>query len=295
MFHTVRGTWQVSSLLTILALVFTGSQSMASKQNVNVNPEPVSDSSQTARFATVPTTCAELVIVSENAKVLIKRTKQASQIVLSSNCPRNWNVKNNVIRQSGFSTERKGTALYADALGSRAVVNGVVYVFADGPMKGLKMGPEGVFINGQKVEPLKGSDVPCNCSGSDVLEVQVPESFNGDLKIGATGKSDLSIDSWTGGALSCTLLGESSLTANKLESLSKAVFDNRGRGKADVSELSTKVFVANISGAGEVTVRKGKAEVSNATVAGSGKVTLTGNFKNMQKMVEGQGSVEVNP
>jgi hypothetical protein len=173
-------------------------------------------------------------------------------------------------------------------------VNGKVYLFPPGPMKGLSMGKDGVTVGGQKVEPLAGVDLPGTCGdGPDALEIIVPESFSGGLMLGIGNDSNATIDSWSGGKVEATIVGNASLSAGSLKSLDKAVLDVRGAGKAEVGDLSTKVLVANISGAGNVTVKNGTAETSNATVAGEGKILLKGTYKNLQKQVDGTGSIQV--
>lgn len=256
------------------------------------------DNPNSVRFGTINANSPTLTVVAESAKVTIKKDSGISEIVLFSNCPRNWAVAGSLVRQAGFAGEpRKGSALLADALGSRAIVNGHVYLFPPGPMKGLKLGADGVSVNGQMVDPLKGSDIPCNCSGDDLLEIHVPVSFSGDLKIGSGGKSAISVESWKGGAVECTMTGNSSFTAGRLEALPKFVFDNKGNGPADIAEVDAKVFVANISGQGNasILVKKGKAEMSNATVEGNGTIELHGKFDKMQQAVNGNGKIEVKP
>lgn len=245
------------------------------------------------RFATLPEGAKDLVVIAESSRVEIEKVAGTGQISVYSNCPRNWNVSGNVVRQAGFCQPRKGTAMMGDALGSRAIVNGRIYILPNGKMQGLKMGPNGVFINDEPLTPLAGSDVPGSCSGSDIIHVRVPESFNGAMNIACAGESEVVIDSWKGGDLACTLLQKSGLQAGHLEALNKYVVDNRGMGKALVDFLSAKVFVANVTGAGQVNIKKGTAEVSNATVSGTGNITLKGTFKNLSKSIEGKGTIEI--
>jgi hypothetical protein len=308
MFKFRKAAAAATTLLS--ALVFSGlaTQAIASrdenkvetKQSLDNNAAVINERSNelTARFAQMPLSSRIITIVAESARVVVKRMPGLNEIIVSSNCPRNWSVQGALIRQAGFAGEiRKGSALLADDLGSRAIVNGHVYLFPPGGMKGLKLGADGVFVNGQLVEPLKGSDIPCNCSGEDYLELAVPQSFTGDLKIGSAGKSLISVESWKDGALECVMLGNSSLKAEKLEALPKAIFDNRGSGSADISEVNTRVFVANIKGQGNgsIRVKKGDAEMSNATIEGNGTIELHGKFKNLQQLVEGSGKIEVKP
>ncbi|MBY0357396.1 MAG: DUF2807 domain-containing protein [Candidatus Obscuribacterales bacterium] len=281
-------------LATMLLVGLCAPHVEAVKSDLKVDAKRETDGGR-CRFATIPGRLLELGLAVENANIVVKRVPGISEISLWSNCPRNWNVQKGLVRQCGFSSQRKGTALLADALGSRAIVNGRVYLFAPGPMKGLQLGAQGVFINGQEVEPLKGSDVTCNCAGEDVLEVRIPESYNGSLKVACANKSSFELNNWREGNLECLLMGESTFSGGKLDSLSKAVFDLRGNAKAEIEDLSTKTFVANIAGNGQIVVKHGKADISNATVAGAGKIILSGEYKNMQKSVEGSGSVEVNP
>lgn len=241
----------------------------------------------------LPVGTEQLVILAESAKIKISRSPNAGNITIASNCPRNWNVKGSVIRQAGFSKVRQGVSMMADALGSRAIVNGKVYLLPTGPMKGLSMGKDGVSVGGQKLDPLAGVDMPGNCDGQDALEITVPAAYTGDLLLGMASDSDASIDSWQIGKLECTMVGKSTLSAGKLKSLAKAVLDVRGQGKAEISDLSTKVLVANIAGSGSVTIKKGTADISNATVAGDGIISLKGTYKNLKKVVEGPGSIQI--
>lgn len=305
MFNKVMPALPVLVFLSLSICMDFGTQALASSKgepkveakNSDNCRDSVLIEKSSSQFATLPANSRAIIIVAEGAKILIKRGN-TSEITLSSNCPRNWCVKGTLVRQAGFSGEpRKGSALLADDLGSRAIVSGQVYLFPPGPMKGIKMGVDGVFINGQKVDPLKGSDMPGTCSGEDLLLVNVPQGYNGDLKIGSAGKSAVTIESWKGGALELTMLGESTFQASKLDSLAKAAFDNKGRGSAEIAELDAKIFVANTKGNGNpsIRVKKGQAEMSNATVEGNGTIELHGNFRNLQQMVEGQGKIEVKP
>lgn len=235
----------------------------------------------------------QLVILAESARVKIVRSASANNITIASNCPRNWHMSGPMVRQAGFAKAKPGVSMMADALGSRAIVNGKVYVFPPGPMKGISMGKDGVSVGGQKIDPLSGCDMPGTCDGPDALEITVPQAYTGDLTLGIASDSNANLDGWEGGKLEVTMLGQSTLSAAKLKSLSKAVLDVRGQGKAEVSDLSTKVLVANVAGSGSVTIKRGSAEISNATVAGDGLISLTGTYKNLQKKVEGQGKIDI--
>ncbi|MBY0548878.1 MAG: hypothetical protein K2W95_16520 [Candidatus Obscuribacterales bacterium] len=281
--------------MTLAIAVLSGivMQAEASKTEVNVDKKAAPEGNgQTVRFATVPNSSPELILIVEDARVNVKRVPNSTEIIVNSNCPRNWHVEGRVIRQCGFATERRGTGLMADALGSRAIVNGQVYVLPGGRMSGLQMGKDGVVVGGQKIEPLKGSDIPGTCSGPDIVELQVPENFAGGLKIGSSGNSEIQVSSWKDGPFEVTLLGNSSLTAGKLDAVAKTVLDNRGKGKAEVGDVSTKVFVANIQGTGQVVVKRGSADMSNATISGTGSISLKGKFNKMQKDA-GQGTINI--
>ncbi len=241
----------------------------------------------------LPINTEQLVILAESAKVKVVRSATAHDITVSTNCPRNWNVLGGVIRQAGFAKVKQGVSMVADGLGSRAIVNGKIYVLPSGAMKGISMGKDGVTIGGQKVEPLAGVDMPGTCDGPDALEISVPTAYAGDLILGAANDSDVNVDSWQSGKVVATMMGKSTLSMGKLKSLAKAVLDVRGEGKAEIGDLSTKVLVANIAGSGIVTIKGGSAEISNATVAGDGKIFLKGSYKGLKKVVEGQGSIQL--
>ena len=305
----VTAMFLLSSILSLsCSLSFSSSAAFASSEQKQIEPsktENCSDgllieksSGQNARFAKIPVEAHAITVVSESANVVVKRVADISEISLTSNCPRDWCVIGSMVRQAAFSDEiRKGSSLLADDLGSRAIVGGHVYLLPQGGLKGLQLSPQGVMANGEMLPALKGSDMPCNCSGPDYLEISVPQSFSGNLHIGATGKSTISLDSWKGGAVECVMLGNSSLNAGKLEALPKAAFDNKGNGAANIGEVDAKIFVANISGQGNgsIRVKSGKAEMSNATVEGNGTIELHGNFKQMKQLVNGTGKIEVKP
>jgi hypothetical protein len=269
-----------------------------------VNKEPVlkPQSSNAApregftTIANIPVSAEQVVLVIESAKLNIMRSATAGGITVSTNCPRNWNVKGSMVRQAGFAKKRGGVAMMADALGSRAIVNGQVYVMPEAVQGGMSLGPQGVTVGGKKLDPLQGTDLPgtCDPDAPDTVEIQVPESYKGDLLLGLGSDSAANIDSWSSGKFEATLLGTSTLAAAKLKSLSKAVLDLRGEGKAEIGELSARVLVANIVGNGKVIVKSGNADISNATVAGNGSINLNGKFGNLKKAVEsGQGTINV--
>lgn len=267
----------------------------ASKRSVEVN-EPVTKDQAPAGFVSfghIPLSSDQIVIFAENAKVTVSRSASANEITVSSNCPRNWNLAGSVIRQAGFSTPPRGVSMMSDALGSRAIVNGHIYPLPAGQIKGMSLGKDGVVIGGKKVDPLAGSDVPGQSDGPDAVAVTVPEKYAGSLLLGASGTSEVLVSSWNGGKIEATILGDANLSAGNLKSLTKAVVDLRGKGKAEIGDLSTKVLVANVSGSGSVVVKNGSADVSNATVTGDGSISLKGSYKNLKKAVEGTGTINI--
>jgi hypothetical protein len=247
-------------------------------------------------IAQVPLNAEQVVVLAESAQVKITRGGPAGTITVTTNCPRNWNVKGGIVRQAGFSKARGGVSMMADALGSRAIVNGKVYIMPAGPIKGVSMGKDGVTVGGQKLAPLEGTDMPGDCAAGapDSVEVTVPDSYSGNLMIGMGSESAATVDAWNGGSVECTLMGNSTLNAAKLKSLSKAVLDLRGDGKAEIGDLSAKVLVANVQGNGKIIVKNGNSDISNATVAGNGSIVMKGKYGSLKKSVEGgQGKIEV--
>jgi hypothetical protein len=246
-------------------------------------------------FGHIAPTSEQLVILAENARVYVHRDPAAADITVSSACPHDWNINNSMIRQAGFSTKRNGVAMMADALGSRAIVNGRIYSLPNGQISGgLQMNKEGVFIGGKKVEPLQGCDVPGGCNGPDAIDVAVPDNYSGNLILGAGEKSDVNVDSWRGGTLQITLVSNANLSAGDLTSLGKAVIDLRGNGTAEIKNVNARVLVTSVSGGGSVLVHGGKADISNATVTGDGKIIMKGTFNNLKQAVQGNGTIKVN-
>jgi hypothetical protein len=248
-------------------------------------------------IGTLPANTEEINVLAESAHVNVVRAATGSTINIVTNCPRNWNVKENTVRQAGFVKPRNGVEMLADALGSRAVVNGKVYLFPSGPIRGISMGKDGVKVGDKSVDPVPGSETAGGCKGGetqDIVEIQVPPTYKGNLTIGLARDSAAKIDGWTGGALSCTMMGTSALTAGNLKSLAKTVVDVRGDGKADISDVSTKVLVANVAGNGKVNIAHGTADVSNATVSGGGAIVMKGKFGDLKKVVEGgKGTIQI--
>jgi hypothetical protein len=253
-------------------------------------------SSAPVSFAQIPATAPEIAFSFETVKVTIKREAGLDEIRISSNCPNHWNVSSSVVRQVALSSTSKGVSVRADATGAQAIVNGQIYQLprgSDGAVHSLKIENGQVIINGQKLSPIAGSDVPGGCTGPDVLEVRVPESYKGGLLLSCHGASDVNLDSWMGGSVMISLHGSGNVNTGKLQNLSKAVFDVDGTGKAEIKGLTAKALVANINGAGSVLVNGGSADLSNATISGSGSIKLKGSFKNLKKSVNGSGSIQV--
>jgi hypothetical protein len=275
---------RLANLLLVPVLLLGAAQlSEASKREVNVNSDVKSDS---AAFGQIPTSVDRVMVLVEDAKVHITRTGSGT-ISVSSPCPRNWNVNGALVRQAGFAKPRQGVAMMADALGSRAIVNGKIYPLPQGGMKGLSMNKDGVTIGGQKVDPIQGTDAPGTCDGADSITVKAPDSFTGGLLMGASGATEAQIDSWKGGTFECTLMSNSSLKTGSIGPVDKAVIDLRGTGKVEIDNIAARVLVVNVGGPGTVTIKGGSADITNLTVSGKGAITAKGKFKGLQKAVEG--------
>lgn len=247
-------------------------------------------------FAKLAPTVPDILLAVEGVKVNIRHAATATEIGIFSNCPAHWNVRGNVIRQVALSTAQKGVSLRADAFGGQVAVNGRIYQLpkgSDGAIRNLKISDGVVMANGQKLEPLVGSDVAGSCTGPDTLEIVVPSSYVGGLELYCQGASEIALDTWQGGSIIANLNGASKLQAGKLQKLSKTVIDVQGTGQAQIKELLTKAFVANINGAGSVSVESGRADMSNATISGTGTMTFHGRFDNLKKSVNGTGTITI--
>ncbi len=252
----------------------------------------------TVSFGHIATTAPKVAIVLEGVKLHVIRSADATDISVNASCPAHWNVSGSVIRQVAFGTTQKGISLRASGSGSVLMVNGKLYPLpqdANGSLHGLSISQKDgqVVINGTVVKPILGSDVPGPCSGLDLLDVVVPESYRGDLMLYANGASDIVVDGWQGGDLICNLSDASAMSCGNLQGLSKAIFELRGQGKVNVKQMSAQVLVADNNGTGALVIESGSAQVSNATVSGTGQITLHGKFKNLKKAVSGGGSIEV--
>lgn len=288
----------------------------ASKGGPQVNAAKASegDIAGLITIAHIPVSSELLAVVAENAQVKINRSSKVTDIIVATNHPKDWNVSGATIRQAGMIKARGGVAMLADKLGSRCIVNGKIYPLPPGPIQGgISLSKDGVSVGGKKIEPIQGIDMPGISSGSegsstdaggaklaqstagavDQLEILVPDNYAGSLKIGAASDSQIELGSWNGGTIEVYMMGQGTLTAGKLDALAKAVVDVNGTGKADIQDLSTKIFVANVNGSGKVNVLRGSAEMSNATIAGDGVITLKGSYKNLKQAVQGQGTISV--
>jgi len=253
-------------------------------------------SSNLVDFAHIAKDAPGILLVVEGVKVNIRHKADATDVSVASNCPGHWAVKGNIVRQVALSTTQRGVSVRADALGGQAIVNGRIYQLpkgSDGTIRNLKIENGVVTANGQPLEPLVGSSVPGDCTGPDTLEVTVPTSYQGGLELYCQGASVVDMDDWQGGSLIANLGGTSQLTTGRLQKLAKVVVDVLGGGKAQIKELSARVFVANINGSGSVTVDSGSADMSNATVSGTGTMTIHGKFANLKKAVTGTGTITV--
>lgn len=250
-----------------------------------------STSGQT-KFATIPVQEKRLSFLVENAKVSIVRKGSGQEITIASNSPGNWNVQEGYVRQAVVAG-RKGVGMSSDhALGARAIMQGLVYTMPTGQVKGLQMNKDGVFVNGEKLQPLQGNGKP-QLEGEDTLTVTVPDAYAGGLSIACAGKSQVKVSNWKGSDIQLTLAGDSSIEAGHLSAINKAIVDNRGSGSAKIDGINAKIFVANLQGHGSVNVGDGAAEMSNATASGTGTMTLKGDFKNLKQAVDGQAKIEV--
>jgi len=299
------------SVLTLLLGLQFGAllPAVASKGGPQVNASKASEASIAGliTIAHIPASSELLAVVAENAQVRINRSAKVTDIVVATNHPKDWNVSGSTVRQAGMIKARGGVAMLADKLGSRCIVNGKIYPLPPGPIQGgISLSKEGVSVGGKKIEPIQGVDMPGIPAGSDAspadmsgagavdqLEILVPDTYTGNLKIGAASDSQIELGSWNGGTIEVYMIGQGSLTAGKLDALAKAVVDVNGTGKADIQDLSTKIFVANVNGSGKVNVLRGSAEMSNATIAGDGVITLKGSYKNLKQAVQGQGTISV--
>lgn len=246
-------------------------------------------------FAQISPDAPEIILAVEGVKATIKRVPKISQITIASNCPGHWNCTRNVIRQVAALNMPKGVAIRADSAGGVALVGGKVYGLpsSGGQIKGLKIENGQVIINGQAVQPIPGSDKAGSCTGPDVLEIQVPDTYAGDLRIVINGNSDVTVDNWKDGALQANVGTNGSLSAGKLDKVAKLVIDVQGGGKAHVGNMTTKALVVNVVGDGKITIDHGMADISNATISGTGTITLHGKYNNLQKAVNGQGAIEI--
>lgn len=276
----------------LLMLGLAGTVGQTANADIAPPPQSIKLPADQKSFATVPLSEKKIVILAEKASVSIQRSPTVQEITVSSNSPGNWHVQDGFIRQAVICGG-KGLGIKMDALGSRAIVNGFIYPRPDGPMTGIQLKSDAVYVNGEKLKPLQGNGEPRTTGQSDSLTITVPDSYTGSLAVGCGGDSQITLSDWKGGDVSLTLIGDSSITAGKLSELNKAVVDNRSTGRANIQGINAKVFVANLQGTGVVNVHNGAADMSNATVTGTGIMTLKGNFKNLKRAIEGSGKIEV--
>lgn len=247
-------------------------------------------------FAQIAKTAPNVELWLENVKVAIHHVPAEQDISVSSNCPAHWLVRGNTVKQVALSTTQKGVSLRADGQGGQITLNGRIYQLprgSDGSIKNLMVENGMVIINGQKLEPLSGSDKPGSCTGPDSLEITIPAAYAGGLTLNCQGNSEVVVDNWQSGELIANLNGTSRMLTGKLNQLSKIVVDIQGSGLARIKELSANAFVANINGSGSVLVDAGHANMSNATISGTGTMTFHGKFANLKKSVSGTGTIQV--
>lgn len=290
----VAGTW----------LLATEVQATHKGDAVKAVPQSDADPSRVV-FGHIPASADKVLIVAENARVMVTQgTGDSAEISISSNTPRNWNLNGAQVRQAGFASKRGGVAMMADAFGNRAIVNGQVYVLPQGPMRGMNMGKDGVFIKvpsgpdgameSKKLEPLPGSSMPGPGGATDVIEVSVPATYAGTLVVGAASTSEVIVPQWNGGALEVSLLGQGKLTAGEINAGPKAIINNRGSEAAQIDKLKAKLLVLNVTGAGKIKVKDGASDMTNVTVEGAGSIDMKGKYQKLQKAANGGGTISVN-
>ncbi|GEM_PF-2380521 len=289
--RTVAGALQALAVCCLLP-------APASNPQIGTPPSSLFDQppSSVIPFAEIPASAEEIALSVETVKVTVHRAAALDSVKVLSSCPSHWNVSGNVVRQVALSSTARGVAIRADATGAQAIVNGHIYQLprdAEGAVHSLKIENGEVIINGQRLKPLPGSDVPGSCTGPETLEIQVPDSYTGGLVLSCHGASDVQVDSWKGGTLVIMLHNQSTVSTGRLQGLAKAVVDIEGDSRAEIKDISTRAFVANINGSGTVFVGGGSADMSNATISGSGKMVLKGRFRNLRKSINGTGTIQV--
>src|SRR5579885_526006 len=262
--RTVAGALQALAVCCLLP-------APASNPQIGTPPSSLFDQppSSVIPFAEIPASAEEIALSVETVKVTVHRAAALDSVKVLSSCPSHWNVSGNVVRQVALSSTARGVAIRADATGAQ------------------------VIVNGQRLKPLPGSDVPGSCTGPETLEIQVPDSYTGGLVLSCHGASDVQVDSWKGGTLVIMLHNQSTVSTGRLQGLAKAVVDIEGDSRAEIKDISTRAFVANINGSGTVFVGGGSADMSNATISGSGKMVLKGRFRNLRKAINGTGTIQV--
>jgi hypothetical protein len=293
-------------LASLVVSCWTSAQAVKNSAHLETTAEAPALTPGLITIGHLPSNSTLLAVLSEDADIKITRSSKATEFTVATNQPGNWNISGSTIRQAGLINSH-GVAMLSDKLGSRCIANGKIYPLPPGPIQGgISLGKDGVSVAGKKLEPLAGTDVAGLGAGApessgadnnqqkkDRLEIIVPEDYRGNLKIGAASSSQVELGGWNGGNIEAYMIGKGSLSAGKLEGLSKAIVDVNGTGNVEIKKMYTKVLIANINGSGKIAVGEGSADMSNATVSGDGSIVLKGNYKNLKKAVQGQGTISV--
>ncbi len=249
------------------------------------------------------------------------RHEDRSDIAVNVNNPGNWKLNGGVLSQTkvneplggGSTVISNGIHIGGSIVGSvisggsgRTVVN------AGGRNVSIINGE--VWVDGKKV--TGGGEEPASApssSGPDKLEVVVPNSFRGSLRLNYEDGSTVDLDKWQGGDVSLTSAGAKRLKTGRLMELHSFVMQGTGGGDAEFDEIGTQTFMltktgsleVNIdelntvsllltqTGSGDTRVSDGCATTGSVSNTGSGDVSIRGRFPSISKRSIGSGQIKI--
>lgn len=270
-------------------------------------------------FAQIPTDVGGLTIRVTAATVNI-RHEDCAQIILRATQTTNWTVEGGSIYQTeaASSTNSGNSVCISGSMRNSCIIVGNGnFVSTDSGCdmqhQVVTSGNSEVWVNERKISAA--TQVSNNSKGNDPdkLEIIVPNSFSGNLKLSNAGSSDVEIDYWQGSKLEIMVSGRGGFKVTgrcdvkeiqmlgsgrgnlEFESIAAQSLQANvsGRGDLTIEELNAETFSLQQSGTGDAVVHSGRAKLGNIVNSGTGDTRLRGSFANVSQSNSGAETVKI--
>lgn len=155
---------------------------------------------------------------------------------------------------------------------------------------GLEMNCQGIFVNGHKVKTNnspKGFD-----NQLDNIQVLVPNSYKGSLKLIWGGAINARLDGWSGDKLSVIATGSAAVSINNL----KAPYElnTNKKGKINIDDLDAEQGIMEASNEGKIEIGHSKCPELDIKASDNAEITIgTGTSYNCNATAKGLSRVNL--